>query len=74
MITIVLLFSIRSVNVGPEIINEYMMYSLDVPLSKSYIIKYFSVVQERVRRLFKIQPEFLELASDAQEDLIRRKG
>lgn len=64
----------RSVNVGYEIISEYMMYSLDVPLSKRYIVKYFSVVVERMRRILKILPDFEELSSDVKEEIVKRQG
>ena len=54
--------------------SEYMMYSLDVPLSKRYMIKYFSVVMERMIRILKILPDFEELPAEAKEDIVKRQG
>jgi hypothetical protein len=51
-----------------------MMYSLDVPLSRTYCIKYFNVVLERMRRIFKLHSEFEELPFDVQEDILKKRG
>ena len=71
---LLLIFNLSSVSVGYEIISEYMMYSLDVPLSKRYMIKYFSVVMERMIRILKILPDFEELPAEAKEDIVKRQG
>ena len=55
-----------AIPMGEEIVYEFMMYSLGVPLSKKYMPSVFSIVNERLVRIFKMHPEFEELHVRAQ--------
>ena len=55
-----------AIPMGEEIIYEFMMYSLGVPLSKKYMPTMFSVIFERMVRMFKA---FLEQVSRLCENI-----
>ena len=55
-----------AIPVGEEIVYEFMMYSLGVPLSKKYMPTLFSILNERLVRIFKMHPEFEELPIRSQ--------
>ena len=57
--------------VGDDLLNEFIMYSFDVPLSRKYFVNYFSVVNERMRRILKIHPQFEALPMETQQALIK---
>lgn len=46
----------RSLPFGDDIINEFMMYSLGVPLSRNYMSNVFDVVNQRIWRTYNIHP------------------
>ncbi len=60
----------RSVPMGEEIMEEFAMYSLGVPLSKRYLSRVFAVYNERIWRIFQAQTEFLELSFQLQLQLV----
>jgi len=64
----------RSVSMGEEIMDEVAMYSLGVPLSKSYLSNVFAVCNERVWRIFQTQSEFLDLTFQLQLQLVMRNS
>ena len=55
-----------SVPVGETITKEFMMFSLGVPLSKSYMVNFFSIIRERIWRIFKVHPDFEDLPLETQ--------
>lgn len=74
----VVLFQLRKfkeaydeVSLGEEQMDEFVMFSYDVPLSKHFIPKQISTFIERSRRILKIHPEFSELSDSAQRQIWR---
>ena len=61
----------RSVPVGSDLLYEFMMHSLGVPLSRNYMPNVFSMMLERVRRVFRIHPDFEDLSVATQRNLLR---
>jgi hypothetical protein len=61
----------RSVPAGQELIHEFLMNSLGVPVSKSYMASLFSMMMERIRKVWYIHPEFEELPVTVQRNLLR---
>ena len=61
----------RSVPMGSDIMYEFMMHSLGVPLSRNYMANVFSVMLERVRRVFCSHPDFEEFSVSTQRNLLR---
>ena len=57
----------RKIPLGEEQIKEFLMYSLDVPLSKGYMAKSMATFVERYRMVLKIHPEFNNLNQYQQE-------
>lgn len=64
----------RSVTIGDEILNEFFMFSLGVPLSRNYMKSVISITLERVWRLFNAHPDFEELPSHSQLDMMATNG
>ena len=64
----------RSVTIGDEMINEFFMYSLGVPLSKKYMKNVVSLTLERMWRVYNIHHEFKELPGSTQRELMARNG
>ena len=60
--------------IGDDIINEFFMYSLGVPLSRKYMKGVISVTMERMWRVFNIHPEFKELPSQTQLGFLSANG
>jgi hypothetical protein len=60
----------RSVPVGEEVMEEFAMYSLGVPLSKRYLSRVFAVYHERIWRIFQTHSEFLDLPFQLQMQLV----
>ena len=60
----------RSVSFGRDILHEFLMYSLGVPLSRNHMPNVFKMLIERVRRVFSIHPEFEELPVEVQRNLM----
>jgi hypothetical protein len=46
---------------GEEYINEFIMFSYDVPLSKHFVYRGYATFAERFRRVLKTQPGFNDL-------------
>ncbi len=61
----------RSVPSGREIIHEFLMNSLGVPLSRNYMVNVFRMMMERVRKVWCIHPEFEELPVTFQRSLLK---
>ena len=59
----------RSIPVGDELLQEFMMFSLGVPLSKKSLPSYLSTVEKRMRKILQGIPEFLELTEDVQREI-----
>ncbi len=55
-----------SVSVGQDVIEETVMFSLDVPLGKSYTTNILSCFAERCRRIMSRHPEFTVLSAADQ--------
>ncbi len=64
----------RSVPIGEEIIEEFAMYSLGVPVSKSNLPRVFNVYLERILRMFKTQSEGLDLTSEIQMKILNKNS
>jgi hypothetical protein len=60
----------RSLPMGEDFIEEFMMFSLDVPLSKHYLQTATAMGLERIRRISKTQEEFLDLPSKVHSGLL----
>ena len=64
----------RSVPIGENVMHEFMMYSLGVPLSRSYMATFFSILRERIWRIFKVHPEFDVLLGESQLKALTENG
>lgn len=62
----------RSVEVGMDLINEFVMHCLGVPLSKTFFPTGLVVMLERIRRLLNQHPEFEEMAVTTQRNFLRK--
>ena len=60
----------RSVPAGRDMLHEFLMYSLGVPLSRNHMPNVFKMLLERVRRVFGIHPEFEGLSVAVQRNLL----
>ena len=61
----------RSVPSGQDLLHEFLMNSLGVPLSRNYMANVFRMMMERVRKVWCIHPEFEELPVTLQRSLLR---
>ena len=61
----------RSVPAGQDIMHEFLLNSLGVPVSKSYMSSVFNMMMERIRKIWYIHPEFEELPVTVQRSLLR---
>ena len=59
-----------SLPAGQDLIEEFTMYSLGVPLSKSLAASGMSMIYERVTRMCRSQPEFNRLPPKHQEPIL----
>jgi hypothetical protein len=50
------------------------MYSLGVPLSKSYMSNFFATIQEKIWRMYKTHLDFEELPIESQMKVIMEKS
>ena len=64
----------RTVPIGDEMLNEFSMYSLGVPLSRRYMKSVVSITLERMWRVLRVHPEFQELSGQGQRDLMAANG
>lgn len=55
-----------SVPVGESLMQEFMMFSLGVPLSKSYMGNFFSIIRERCWRMLKVHQDFEDMPMETQ--------
>ena len=46
---------------GEDYVNEFIMFSYDVPLSKHFVYRGYATFAERFRRVLKTQPGFNDL-------------
>jgi hypothetical protein len=46
---------------GEDYVNEFIMFSYDVPLSKHFVYRGYATFAERFRRVLKTQPGFSDL-------------
>ena len=58
---------------GDDFVDEFVMFTYDVPLSKHFIPSEISAFVERTRKIMKIHPEFSEL-SDTEQRRVWRDG
>ncbi len=56
---------------GDDLVNEFVMYSYDVPLSKHFVPSEIAAFLERTRRILKIHPEFRALSDRQQAEIFR---
>jgi hypothetical protein len=61
----------HSVPASQEIIHEFFMNSLGVPLSRTFMANVFRMMMERVKKVLSIHPEFQELPVAVQRSLLR---
>ena len=64
----------HSVPIGEDLLKEFSMYSLGVPLSKSYMKNGLSMGMERVWRMLRIHQEFSNLTTLNQLDILACQG
>ena len=60
----------RSVPIGDELLHEFLMFSLGVPLSKNWLRTYLSTVERRVKQILHSVPEFQHLPDDVKEEIV----
>ena len=53
--------------------KEFFMFSLGVPLSKSFLNSFLKILQERMTRVLKTIPAFEDLSCQTQEELIEKR-
>ena len=56
----------RSVSVGEQMTREFMMFSVGVPLPPDHMPKMFSILLERIWRVYRMHPEFEEMPTQLQ--------
>ena len=56
----------RSVAVGDDFINEFLLHSLGVPVSKTFMPNYLSIVMERMWRVLRMHADFDDLPTGEQ--------
>jgi hypothetical protein len=54
-----------------DLIHEFMMHSLGVPLSKTYMPSVMGMMMERIRKVFSSHPDFEEMPVAAQRNILR---
>ena len=62
----------KKVPIGEDLVSEFVMFSYDVPLSKSYAPKHLANFNERYRLMMKMHSEFTDLNGNQQEKLWKR--
>jgi len=61
-----------NIYLGEDFVNEFIMFSYDVPLSKHFGFKKYATFTERFRRVLKTQPGFNDLTDRDQVWLVRK--
>jgi len=51
----------RSVSLGDQMIKEFIMTSVGIPLPRDHMANIFAIFLERIWRVYRIHPEFLEM-------------
>lgn len=64
-------YAYEEVSLGEDLVNEFVMFSFDVPLSKHFVPTEITAFVERCRRIMKIHPEFSGLSDEEQGQLYR---
>ncbi|TRY76250.1 hypothetical protein TCAL_08790 [Tigriopus californicus] len=59
------------VSLGDDLVNEFVMFTYDVPLSKRFVPAELSTFMERTRRILKFHPEFECLTTTEQANLLK---
>ena len=59
----------KEVCLGEDLVNEFVMFTYDVPLSKHFIPSEINTFVERSRRVMKMHPEFNELTDREQREI-----
>ena len=59
----------RSTPIGEELLHEFMMFSLGVPLSKKSLSSFLSTAECRLKKTLQGIPEFLEQTNCAQKEI-----
>jgi len=55
---------------GEDYVNEFIMFSYDVPLSKHFVYRGYATFAERFRRVLKTQPGFNDLNDKDQVSIL----
>ncbi len=61
-----------SVSLGEDLMKEFAMYSLGVPMSKHFMPASVAVFLERFNRVMRIHPEFYKLSDEKQRQLCQQ--
>ncbi len=59
---------------GEDYVNEFIMFSYDVPLSKHFVYRGYATFAERFRRVLKTQPGFNDLSDKDQVSILISSG
>lgn len=59
------------VSLGDDLVNEFVMFTYDVPLSKRFVPAELATFMERTRRILKFHPEFDSLTTSEQNNLLK---
>ena len=60
----------RSVSVSEQLVQEFMMAALGIPLPKHHAPNIMAIFMERIWRVYRIHPEFVEMPTQLQLELI----
>jgi len=64
----------RSVSLGDQMIKEFIMTSVGIPLPRDHMANIFAIFLERIWRVYRIHPEFLEMPTHQQKELITKNS
>lgn len=59
----------RSIPIGDEVMEEFMMFSLGVPLSKKYFTSCCLVLEKRMKKVLEINPVLRNLSEETKREL-----
>merc|ERR1712156_1103213 len=57
---------------GEDLVNDFIMFTYDVPLSKSFVPDHLAIFNERYRLMMKMHTEFTSLSRVDQETLWKK--
>ena len=66
--------TIRSVSIDDELRKQFFLHSMGEPLPEDHMPKFFKTTMERLFRVAKIHPEFLDLSVPNRNALIETNG